>query len=501
MNLRCLTLLGFAILSASVHAQQPVLYYDFSGVSGGNVPNLGSLATPGTMNGAAAIGIGGPAQGFTGGATGSVLTLDGGDGSFVNSLIGATALGFTTDNYTAGAWVKVTSYGGDSMVFGQRDNIGVDQYLHDGIRDNNPHMGHWGNDTTGSTDLNATFGTNTWYYMTWRYRGDEQSIFLNGQLVARQFHGNLGSNSNVLIGSSNNGGGLPGSLDDVAVYNSSLRANQIEFLAAGGNPKALPAPGISNQGYLGAKGSLVPTAVPKGPSVAGGSGQWAVHEVANNDVNLPNTLFDAVNVLKNPATGSVIADGFTQVINRIDPDSGSSHFFGGDSPFLTNNAGVDDNRRAFLYRALIKVTSEGDYTFGYHGDDGFALRIGDFNWTSFTPGDQNLAELDTDDTRTLAFPVGTGDANVRGVTHLLPGTYPIELVAWEGVGGASHELYYAPGVFTNDADTSTWRLVGDDTGFTGAAGEIRVVPEPTAVVMLLGGFAALIGLGRSRRRV
>jgi hypothetical protein len=457
MNTR-LILAGLLFATATARAQLPVLFYDFSNTTPTTVPNLGTDITSGVLFGAAVIASGGPENGFSGGPGGSILTLDGGSGSFVDSGISAALLGFTTDNYTSSAWVRLNSYGGDSMVFGQQANTGSDTYLHNGVRNDNPHMGHWGNDTTGSTNLNSTFGTGNWFHMTFRYFGDEQSIYINGNLVAREMRGNLPSTSNVLIGSSNNDGGLPGALDDVVVYNSTLSANQIAFLANGGNPKALPAPAVTDLGYLGARGSISPLTQPQGPDFAGGSGKWAVREVASSEGARPDNLFQAVDVLKNPPAGSNVVETYTSVVNRRDPEAGASHLFVGDTPFLTNSPG-DDDRRAFLYRAHLKVYTEGDYTFGYHGDDGFALRIGNFQWSSNTLGDGNRGSLDIDDPRTLIFPYGTGDANMRGTIHLTPGEHEIELVSWEGVGGGSHELYWAHGTFAQDAQ-ATWRLLG-----------------------------------------
>ena len=66
------------------------------------------------------------------------------------------------------------------MVFGQTTD--VNGFLHDGVRDRAPHMGHWGADTTAGTNLETLYGSN-WFHMTFRYRGDEQTIWVNGQVV------------------------------------------------------------------------------------------------------------------------------------------------------------------------------------------------------------------------------------------------------------------------------------------------------------------------------
>jgi len=55
---------------------------------------------------------------------------------------------------------------------------------------------------------------------------------------------------------------------------------------------------------------------------------------------------------------------------------------------------------------------------------------------------------------------------------LKPGVYRIEFFWWENGGGDFGELYAAKGNFSNDGDTTTWRLVGD--------------PAPSQELTLLG---------------
>jgi Concanavalin A-like lectin/glucanases superfamily len=458
MNTRLLILAGTIAAISCARAQSPSLWYDFdSAAAAGQVNNLGTTGTDGILTGGN-ISIGdavGSSPGFSGGFA---LQLPNDDqGSYVDTLLSSSVIGFNGD-YTASAWVNMNAFGGDSMVFGQTGG----NLLHDGIRDNRAHLGHWGQDTGGVTDLNATFGTGNWFHLTWRRHSGGQTIFINGVRDASSGSAALANVANVLVGSNNgNGGGFRGSIDDVVVYGSALKANQIEFIAAGGDPNALPAPAGSGAGLFGPVGSVAPGAIPEGPSAPGGNGRWAIHEVRNfPDAAQPDNLGQAMAVLRSGQ--GTISTGFTSVINRTDPDTNGTGpgFFGGDSPYLTDQPGVDDNRIATLYRAIVKVTVAGDYTFGYHGDDGFALRIQNSTFTSQTGGDGGAGSIDFDSPDTVLFPNGTGDANMRMTANLPVGEHVIEMVHWEGGGGAFHELYYAKGTFSNDGDTPTWKLLG-----------------------------------------
>ena len=100
-----------------------------------------------------------------GGGTSNVITLFGQDEEFIRTNLSAeeaglyvpdpdSANGAQTD-YTAAAWIFPESLGGDNMVFGQNENVNVEQFLHLGVRNDGEngnvprlHYGHWGNDTT-----------------------------------------------------------------------------------------------------------------------------------------------------------------------------------------------------------------------------------------------------------------------------------------------------------------------------------------------------------------
>lgn len=158
----------------------------------------------------------------------------------------------------------------------------------------------------------------------------------------------------------------------------------------------------------------------------------------------------------------VVTNMGISVINACDPDTGNGAdmLFPNNNPFFAEVTSCVDSNWVALYRGKIIVPKGegGLYTFGVHSDDGFALRIPGRNWISV----HGLGYIDYGDVdlQTMAYEYGTGDSNSRGIISLPSGTHDIEFITYNGTGGQYHELYAAKGAFTNDADTTTWRLIG-----------------------------------------
>lgn len=433
---------GLALSLATVlQAQTPVIYYNFNS----GTANAGSGGGTGTLNGVSSTAAGpGGAGSFSGG---NVLSLDGADGSYLATGLGAAATGFSTANYTASAWVNLASIGGDSMVFGQLTS----PHLHDGVRGANQHLGHWGADSTGSTALSA----NTWYHLTWRVENGRQTLFIGGNYeTAPNALGTLTNTDNIVVGTSGNGGGLPGFLDDVVVYNSALTRNQIAALAGGGSPLALPAanaaPGMGLTGalgaHLGAQGSNQDYQT---------ANTWGVTEVrANGGVG---NILNAVRSIDS-GTGT-ISSGTASVISKADNGAANStgQLFGLAQPYVGDTTGVDEDNIAFIYKSKITAPAGGTYTFNVHSDDGFALKVGNQVISAVS----GAGAVDFDDNTTVMFTGGTGDSNTRAVINLPAGVHDVEFITFEGGGGSGHELTYAPGSNLNTGDTVNWRLLGD----------------------------------------
>ncbi|MGY8686306.1 MAG: LamG-like jellyroll fold domain-containing protein, partial [Verrucomicrobiales bacterium] len=131
-------------------------------------------------------------------------------------------------NYSMLAWIKPTrDSGGDQMIFGQPTGSA----LHNGIRDQRLHIGHWGNDL-GSGASAVTF--NAWQHVAFTYEGGIQTIYINGEVTESGAFGGLNNpDENILIGTTvlENDRDYEGALDDVRIYNGALSATQIAAVA------------------------------------------------------------------------------------------------------------------------------------------------------------------------------------------------------------------------------------------------------------------------------
>ncbi len=172
-------------------------------------------------------------------ATNSSLTLggvNGADAIFVDSQNSSDALGINGPNasYTMTARIRPASTAGDNMVFGQL--APPDNALHNGLRGDQVHFGHWGSDSnSGSGRVSA----GTWHNIAWRFSGGVQDIFLDGAHVgsSSQPRG-LDNPSNILVGISRNDGAFEGLIDDVKIYSGALSSAAIDTALGIGAPGA-----------------------------------------------------------------------------------------------------------------------------------------------------------------------------------------------------------------------------------------------------------------------
>ena len=143
-------------------------------------------------------------------------------GTTLNEL----GLGGSTE-YTMAAWVKFDNTNGDNMVFGGASG----PVLHNGARGSSYYGGHWGDDISSGHGIEPS----KWHHVTWTNFGTTQEIFVDGVLSstggggsAGGFNNNLGQT--LLVGTSLNQGSFRGSLDDVAVFSTTLSDAQIAAL-------------------------------------------------------------------------------------------------------------------------------------------------------------------------------------------------------------------------------------------------------------------------------
>lgn len=490
---RFLSALGAcALLAISAPAQTPTAYFPFDNNttegSGSGItitPSAGFTPT----YAADRNNIASRAIVFTGGQSLQLVSSLAGNS---NQTLGLRNAGGTNTSFTLSAWVYFTSSGsgqGYSTIFG---NLGSGAgTLHAGLGSDsaNVHFGFDGSDVNGAT---VGVSNNVWYHVTYVYdttpttsgggTAPSQRIYINGvPEVTRWGVTNTLKVADLYLGNwstaNSTTNDLKARLDDVAIYNTALKADQIQALANGVSPTALPAAGT----YSG----------PRRPGVFGTAGKWGIREIKAYPSISTGTLVNADRIINAYGTtpGGTVANYLASVINFNDPEgAGNLGYFVGETTFGTNTAGADDNY-LMVARCGIRIPTTGDYTFGFRGDDGSRLRILGKQFASSTRVTAGPADP-AHNGDGLYFVNGTGDSNTLGVVNLPAGDYALEFVWWEGTGGSSVEVYAAPGSKTSV--DSTFQLIGNT-----ANGGLEIVRDPITVPTFTadGGNSAFIHNG------
>lgn len=212
-----------------------------------------------------------------------------------------------------------------------------------------------------------------------------------------------------------------------------------------------PIPGVRKGNVFADLGS--PTPMP-GPAPDPTKAVWSVREIQGLEVG---NVYDAISAARS-GNGNII-DGTRPVLDVTDPNTNTNtgSVQGGESPFFHDTPG-DDNNLISINKGTINITEAGVYTFQVRSDDGFALRINGQTPTNvYGP---EAAGIDPLDPETAFFRNGTGDANTRIVYNLPAGHHQVELVTWEGGGGAYYEFSSTKG-HVSTPEGANWILVGD----------------------------------------
>ncbi|MDB6070271.1 MAG: hypothetical protein JWL81_1442 [Verrucomicrobiales bacterium] len=207
------------------------------------------------------------------------------------------------------------------------------------------------------------------------------------------------------------------------------------------------------------------------PGPAGSAANWGIRFIRGVPAQGDN-IYNALNsVINNTGTNT---DGTTPYLNHADLDGGQLDL----GLFNANSAtpayqvadfefggslGADDGLVG-IAKATIEIPAGqgGEWTFGVHSDDGYALRIDGAVFSKVS----GASFIDPALRDTAYFRFGTGNSDARAVATLTEGPHEVEFIWFEGGGGAYFELYAAQGSFNNDADTGNWRLVGGPEGLT-----------------------------------
>lgn len=267
-----------------------------------------------------------------------------------------------------------------------------------------------------------------------------------------------------------------------AFYNVSSRVGTTGFIGFGGGTGGANAgQAISNFTYTTGNAPAVAAAAQVIPSVPQGTfGQWGIREVLGA-ANCCGDLGQAeAAILANIGTSQI--DYNAPVVNIFDSDTRGR--FGNDSlyrldPDQTPGSNNDTvNNIALIATATVKIPTTGMWTFGSNSDDGFRLIIGGQRFEAAFGQGGTTINTSAAYNGALEFPNGRGGGESSlGSIYLTAGEYKIQLLNWEGGGGANVELYASPGIKTS-FDPGTFNLVGGPAivGTTGRNKVVNVAP-------------------------
>ena len=255
MNKAVTAVLALALVLALVGSAQADLvgYWTFDG----NINDSAGYAAGdhnGTLSGGSYDAVDKPAV-----LTGSSLNLTGGtDYAIIDQFTGTASDGdFNLDRLTVSAWVKGWPNGNWEPYVSKRGEGGQGWQLrrhggNDGL--SFTLRGHGNDDGPVGGDRTIDNAPLEWHHIVGTYDGATRAYYVDGVLDAELSEtGNINdTNANVVFGARDNsdssGPHTPSMdnyaqirIDDVAIYDAGLAWNQVEWLAAGGDPKNLPA--------------------------------------------------------------------------------------------------------------------------------------------------------------------------------------------------------------------------------------------------------------------
>ena len=160
-------------------------------------------------------------------------------------------------------------------------------------------------------------------------------------------------------------------------------------------------------------------------------------------------------------------------------------------PYDTNpNNGAEPNVAMFL-RGTLVIPTNGTYWLGFQGDDGSWLRVAGRNWDSIVYSAIAAPNSRIEGDR-LVESLGTGNSRTIGAITLEEGSYDLEMLWWQGtggahlevlgVGGAEPSLIATAGASVRLLGTGTARIDPDEAGLqlvSGSEPVIAITPDTT----------------------
>ncbi len=201
----------------------------------------------------------------------------------------------------------------------------------------------------------------------------------------------------------------------------------------------------------------------------GGTGTWGlrfIRGVANQGNNIYEALKSAGSTVgtysevQAPYLNHADLDGGQTDLGLFNSGSGTPSYQVQDLEYAAST-GADDQVVGVAHATIVIPAGQGgEWTFGVHSDDGFALMIDGAIFKKVS----GASFIDPSKRDTVYYRFGTGNSDARAVCDLAEGPHSVQFIWFEGNGGSYFELYAAKGNFNNDGDTTTWRLVGGPEG-------------------------------------
>ena len=255
---RLFSLLPLLVVSAplAAMAETPVAYWEFEGNT-----NDSAGAANGTLSGT--TGFAANVPGALGHSTQSFQINSGGanDGYMAADPHGASGGTLNVSgSYTVSLWANVDTTGGNQTFFSTRgpSDQSFDAKLQNG---NNIHgdIGNGGGWVDTSADGAFAHTTGTWNHLTYVVNPTGYQLYTNGLQISNENYASTApllfdANHSLVIGQHFPGGeNFHGFIDDVAVYDSALSAQQVFNLYKGAAPATLAAT-VAGRNYHGAIG-------------------------------------------------------------------------------------------------------------------------------------------------------------------------------------------------------------------------------------------------------
>jgi hypothetical protein len=232
--------------------------------------------------------------------------------------------------------------------------------------------------------------TGVWHHVVWEYRQGHQRIFLNGKLDAGPVaRGALATGAELFIGRSGPlAYGFRGRLDDVVVYNRTLHLAQIRHLAAGGDPRELPANEVS--------GNPTFYTAPFGPG-----GTWNLYQFRGTQADRPRTWTDAENqaaATPNPSGTSAVPGHLADVTQRqenffLERIAGFAQFWIGLTDHESHGGAEAGSNRNGAWRwtsgvsyAYQNWSANEPNNAGANGEDGVTIQANSGQWNDLPNG-------------------------------------------------------------------------------------------------------------------